>query len=250
VAANKLVAKIATEVGKQTAQKDLPPNAVTIVPPGTEAAFLEPLPVDMLWGVGPKTAAKLAGYGIQTIGDIARRPPADLLRWFGENGRDLARRARGVDESAVETEHERKSISSETTFARDVSDDKILADTLRELSADVGRHLRRHALAGATVKLKLRWPDFTTLTRQLTLPQPTDQDEQIYTTALDLLSKVRAKGKAVRLIGVGVSGLGAPLRQLELWGARDERSRKLQQTLDELQAKFGEKSIQRGKGRQ
>jgi len=247
VAGNKLVAKIATELGKKTAQKDLPPNAVTIVPPGTEAAFLEPLPVDMLWGVGPKTAAKLAGYGIKTIGDIARRPPADLVRWFGENGRDLARRACGVDESPMVPEHTLKSVSQETTFLKDVRDDKVLANTLRELSAEVGHRLRLAQVAGTTVRIKLRWPDFTTLTRQVTLPQPTDQDEQIYTLALDLLGKVRSKGQAVRLIGVGVSGLGVPLRQMELWGAQSEKSRKLQQTLDMLHEKFGEKSIRRGK---
>jgi DNA polymerase-4 len=247
VASNKLVAKIATEVGKKAAQKGEPPNAITIVPPGTEAAFLDPLPAEMLWGVGPKTAARLAELGIRTIGDIARHPAEDLSRRFGENGRDLARRARGEDESPVVTGHEAKSISQETTFARDVSDDKALAGTLRELSAQVGRRLRHAQIAGTTVRLKLRWPDFTTLTRQLTLPQPTDQDEQIYITALNLLGKVRPRGKAVRLIGVGVSGLGAPLRQLELWGARSERSRKLQQTLDDLHARFGEKSIRRGK---
>jgi DNA polymerase-4 len=260
VAGNKLVAKIATEVGKKTALsgapaqttsyskgKGQPPNAVTIVPTGTEAAFLEPLPVDMLWGVGPKTAAKLAGYGIKTIGDIARRPAADLARWFGENGRDLARRACGVDESPVVTEHTLKSISQETTFARDERDDKELADTLRGLSAEVGRRLRQAEIAGTTVRIKLRWPDFTTLTRQVTLPQPTDQDEEIYTTALDLLGKVRSKGKAVRLIGVGVCGLGVPLRQLELWGAQAEKSRRLQDALDVVHAKFGEKSIRRGK---
>ena len=247
VAGSKLVAKIATEVGKKTAQKDSPPNAVTVVPPGTEAAFLEPLPVEMLWGVGPKTAAKLARYNIKTIGDIARRPPADLVRWFGENGRDLARRAGGVDDSPVVPEHTLKSISQETTFVRDERDDKALAGTLRELSAEVGHRLRQAGFAGSTVRLKLRWPDFTTLTRQVTLPQPTDQDEEIYATALNLLGKVRAKGQAVRLIGVGVSGLGAPLRQLELWGARSEKARKLQETLDNIQEKFGDKSIRRGK---
>jgi DNA polymerase-4 len=225
----------------------LPPNAITIVPPGAEAAFLEPLPVEMLWGVGPKTAAKLAGYSIKTIGDIARRPSADLVRWFGENGRDLARRALGVDESPVVTEHTLKSISQETTFARDVRDDKELAGTLRELSAEVGHRLRQAGVAGTTVRIKLRWPDFTTLTRQVSLPQPTDQDEQIYTTALNLLGKVRSKGQAVRLIGVGVSGLGAPLRQLELWGAQSEKSRKLQDTLDKLHEKFGDASIRRGR---
>ncbi len=140
------------------------------------------------------------------------------MRWFGENGRDLARRARGVDDSPLVTEHEVKSVSQETTFARDVRDDKALFATLRELSAEVGRHLREAGIAGTTVRIKLRWPDFTTLTRQVTRPQPTDQDEEIYMTALTLLNKVRSKGKAVRLIGVGVSGLGAPLRQMELWG--------------------------------
>jgi DNA polymerase IV len=247
VASNKLVAKIATEVGKKTAHKGRPPNAITVVPPGTEAAFLAPLPAEMLWGVGPKTAARLAGYGIKTIGDIASRPEADLLRWFGENGRSLAREARGQDNSPVATEHEVKSVSQEVTFARDVSDDKVLTSTLRELSAQVGRRLRQANLAGTTVKLKLRWPDFTTLTRQVTLPGPTDQDEDIYHTSLELLGKVRVKGKAVRLIGVGVSGLGAPMHQLELWGAQAERSRKLQATLDELHEKYGRHSIHRGK---
>jgi DNA polymerase-4 len=247
VAANKLVAKIATEVGKKTANKDQPPNAVTVVPPGKEAVFLEPLSANMLWGVGPKTAAKLARVGIKTIGDIARHPAADLIRWFGENGRDLSRRACGVDDSPIATEHEVKSISQETTFARDVRDDKLLAATLRELSAEVGCRLRKAGIAGITVRIKLRWPDFTTLTRQVTMSQPTDQDEEIYRLALDLLGKVRSKGKAVRLIGVGVSGLCAPLRQLGLWDADSEKSRRLQDALDTLRAKFGEKAIRRGK---
>ena len=247
VAGSKLVAKIATEVGKKSAKKESPPNAITVVPPGQEAAFLDPLPVDLLWGVGPKTAARLTEYDIHTIGDIARRPAADLVRWFGENGRDMARHAQGRDESPVVTEHEVKSISQETTFARDVRDDKALADTLRSLSAQVGRRLRQSDLAGTTVKLKLRWPDFTTLTRQVTLSQPTDQDEEIYATASGLLASVRSPGKAVRLIGVGVSGLGAPVRQLELWGQEDEKSRRLQATLDSLHERFGDQSIQRGK---
>ncbi len=247
VASNKLVAKIATEVGKKSSQKGQPPNAITVVPPGTEAAFLEPLPASMLWGVGPKTSAKLAGGGIKTIGDLARHPEADLVRWFGENGRDLARRARGLDDSPLSTGHEAKSISQENTFVRDVSDDKQLAAMLRGLSAQVGRRLRQAGIAGTTVRIKLRWPDFTTLTRQVTLSQATDQDEEIYRLALDLLAKVRARGKAVRLIGVGVSGLGPPLRQMELWGADAERSRRLQAALDSVRTRFGEKSIQRGK---
>ncbi len=201
----------------------------------------------MLWGVGPKTAAKLAAVGIKTIGDIAHHPPEDLLRWFGENGRDLVRRANGVDDSPVITEHEVKSVSQETTFARDMRDDKQLAQTIRELSAQVGRRLRKAGIVGATVKIKLRWPDFTTLTRQVTLSQSTDQDEEIYRVALNLLGKVRPKGKAVRLIGVGVTGLGAPLRQLGLWDAEGEKSRRLQEALDSVRARFGSKAIERGK---
>jgi DNA polymerase-4 len=247
VATNKLVAKIATEVGKKTAKKESPPNAVTVVPPGKESAFLDPLEANMLWGVGPKTSAKLAEIGIKTIGDIARHPAQDLARRFGENGGDLARRARGVDESPVSSGHEVKSISQETTFARDVRDDKQLADTIRKLSAQVGRRLRKAGIAGATVKLKLRWPDFTTLTRQVTLTQSTDQDEEIYHLALDLMGKVRPKGIPVRLIGVGVSGLGAPLRQLGLWDTGSEKSRRLQEALDTVRARFGDKAIQRGK---
>jgi DNA polymerase-4 len=247
VATNKLVAKIATEVGKKTAKKESPPNAVTVVPPGKESAFLDLLEASMLWGVGPKTSAKLAEIGIKTIGDIARHPAQDLARRFGGNGRDLARRARGVDESPVSSGHEIKSVSQETTFARDVRDDKQLADTIRKLSAQVGHRLRKAGIAGATVKLKLRWPDFTTLTRQVTLTQPTDQDEEIYHLALDLMGKVRPKGKPVRLIGVGVSGLGAPLRQLGLWDTGSEKSRRLQEALDTVRARFGDKAIQRGK---
>jgi DNA polymerase-4 len=247
VATNKLVAKIATEVGKKTAKKESPPNAVTVVPPGKESAFLDPLEASMLWGVGPKTSAKLAEIGIKTIGDIAHHPAQDLARRFGENGRDLARRARGVDESPVSSGHEIKSVSQETTFARDVRDDKQLADTVRKLSAQVGHRLRKAGIAGTTVKLKLRWPDFTTLTRQVTLTQPTDQDEEIYHLALDLMAKVRPIGKPVRLIGVGVSGLGAPLRQLELWDTGSEKSHRLQEALDTVRARFGDKAIQRGK---
>ncbi len=247
IAPNKLVAKIATEVGKKASKGDRPPFALTIVPSGKEAEFLAPLPADMLWGVGPKTSARLGELGIHTIGDIARWPEEELVRLFGENGRDMARHARGQDERPVVTEHEIKSISQEITFSRDVRDDKSLEKTLTDLSAQVGRRLRKNGLAGTTVKLKIRWPDFTTLTRQVTLPSTTNQDNEIAETALGLLHKIRKSGQAVRLIGVGVSGLGEPMRQLELWEADTEKKRKLQEVLDELKEKYGDDAIQRGK---
>lgn len=247
VASNKLVAKIATEVGKKASKGNGPPFAITIVPAGEEAEFLAPLPIDMLWGVGPKTSAKLTELSIHTIGDIAKWPENEMVQMFGENGRDLARHARGQDDRQIVTEHETKSISQETTFSRDVRDDKILEKTLREHSEQVGQRLRESNLAGTTIKLKIRWPDFTTLTRQTTLEHATDQAEEINKTALRLMRSVRKPDQAVRLLGVGVSGLGPPVRQLTFWDAGTEKARKLQEVLDELQAKYGKGVINRGK---
>lgn len=247
VASNKLVAKIATEVGKSRAKGGAPPFAVTVVPPGEERAFIAPLPVRMLWGVGPKTEAQLEQLGIRTIGDLAEWDERELSARFGAHRRELSRHARGIDDSPIVTEHETKSISQETTFARDVSDDRLLQKTLRELSEQVGRRLRQSGLAGTTIKLKLRWSDFTTLTRQATLPSPTDLDDEIASTALHLLVKTRTPGKPVRLIGIGVSGLSAPVRQLGLWDKDSQKARKLQAILDELQQKFGEDAVKKGK---
>jgi DNA polymerase-4 len=253
IASNKLVAKIATEVGKSLTLREIkargevkPPNALTVVPFGEEATFLAPLPADMLWGVGPKTSARLTELGIYTIGDIAKWPESELIRMFGENGRDLARHSKGIDDRPITTEHETKSISQEITYSRDVRDDKVLETTLHEMSAEVGKQLRKNNLAGKTIKLKLRWPDFTTLTRQTTLISPTDQEDEIERVALDLLRSVRKPYQAVRLIGVGVTGLGQPIRQLGLWDMNSEKERKLQDVLDELQDKYGKNVIKRG----
>jgi DNA polymerase-4 len=253
IASNKLVAKIATEVGKSLALRAIkamgeakPPNAVTVVPFGEEATFLSPLPADMLWGVGPKTSARLTELGIYTIGDIAKWPESEMIRMFGENGRDLARHSKGIDDRPITTERETKSISQEITFSRDVRDDKLLEKTLHEQSAEVARQLRKNDLAGSTIKLKIRWPDFTTLTRQTTLHHRTDHEDEIEKATLDLLKSVRKPNQAVRLIGVGVSGLGQPIRQLGLWDTEDEKSRKLQEAVDELREKYGNEVIHRG----
>jgi DNA polymerase IV len=253
IASNKLMSKLATEVGKMLALQRIkaqglaePPNALTVVGFGEEAAFLHPLPVDMLWGVGPKTSARLTELGIYTIGDLAKWPKSELIRLFGENGRDLARHSKGIDERPIVTEHETKSISQEITFSKDVRDDLVLIKTIREMSAEVGSQLRKNNLAGKTIKLKIRWPDFTTLTRQTTLSDPTDQDEVITKTALALLGAVRKSNQSVRLIGVGVSGLGAPIRQLGLWDMNVEKSRRLQEAMDELREKYGKDIIQQG----
>lgn len=251
IASNKLVAKIATEVGKalrsrSTQGESKPPNAVTVIPSGEEAAFLSPLPADMLWGVGPKTSARLTGLGIHTIGDIAKWPESELIRMFGENGRDLSRHAKGIDERPITTEHETKSISQEITYSRDVREDRVLQETLRDMSIEVAAQLRKNNLAGKTIRLKIRWPDFTTLTRQTTLSHLTDEEEAIEKTALQLLKSVRQPNQAVRLIGVGVSGLGQPVRQLGLWDLGAEKARRIQKVMDELHEKYGKDVIRRG----
>ncbi|MBT3188752.1 MAG: DNA polymerase IV [Anaerolineae bacterium] len=246
IATNKLVAKIANDVGKKAVQRGISPFATTIVPEGQESNFLSPLPVEMLWGVGPKTAQKLAETGIYKIGEIANLPEKEMSRRFGKHGRDLSRHARGIDTRPVTTEREVKSISQETTFLRDISDDEKLEKTLRTLTMKVARRLRKADLAGKTVKLKIRWSDFTTLTRQKTLPTMTDSEAEIIEAALSLLKKLRPPGKPVRLIGVGVSGLGPPLRQLSLWEEGAKKSRELENILDELHERFGESIIQRG----
>jgi DNA polymerase-4 len=261
VATNKLVAKIATDFGKGQAKTDGPPNAVCVVPPGEEASFLAPLPASALWGVGPKTAARLAEFGMHTIGDIASRPAGDLVRLFGMHGESLARGARGENNSPVEESHEVKSISRETTFAKDVRDWDRLQETLRQLSEGVARQLRKAGLAGATVKIKVRWPDFTTFTHQTTLPHPTDQEEVISSAAIDLFkAKWVPPGKPVRLLGVGMSSLTAASemsRQLTLWESASNpepeespdvaaKKQRLDQAVESLQERFGEGTIRKG----
>ncbi|MGC9395586.1 MAG: DNA polymerase IV [Anaerolineae bacterium] len=245
VATNKLVAKIANNIGKAEKRSPNPPMAIKVVPPGEEAAFLAPLPVGELWGIGPKTAASLTELGITTIGDVARWPQDDLVQRFGKHGLDLSQRARGIDDRPVITEYEAKSLSRETTFAHDVTDEATLRRTLLHLAESVGHRLRRAGLQGSTVKLKLRWADFTTITRQVTLPEPTDQDNAIYTAAQHLFEQAWPKGKPVRLIGVGVSNLGPPLQQLGLWETPSEKGQRLQDALDAVRDRFGHDAIKR-----
>lgn len=246
VATSKLVAKIANNVGKADARGDAPPNAITIVHPGREAEFLAPLPIRELWGVGAKTAEKLAEMGIRTIGDLARCPEAKLTQLFGKNGTDMARHARGMDTRPVEPERETKSISKETTFTRDEANGDTLRRTLRQLAEGVGRQVRKEHLRGSTIKIKLRWSDFTTLTRQITLPQPTDQDHEIIEAAQRLFNQFWPRGKPVRLIGVGISGFDNAGTQLELWQQpASQDAQNLQNTLDKLRDRFGDSVIKR-----
>jgi DNA polymerase-4 len=246
VATNKLVAKIATDAGKAANRTNHSPQAITIVPPGEEAEFLAPLPTQALWGIGPKTAERLKPLGIQTIGDIRKLSNNDLVRHLGKFGEELERRALGIDNSPIHLSHEIKSVSNETTFAKDVSDQQDLYETLHWLSESVGRRLRKHNLRGSTVKLKLRWEDFTTLTRQVTLSSPTNDDGEIYASVKSLFNKTWKNGKPVRLLGVGVSQFSKPVRQLGLWDMPKQQDENLMKAVDHLRERYGSQTIFRG----
>jgi DNA polymerase-4 len=249
VATNKLVAKIATDIGKAARRGPTPPNAITIVPPGEEANFLAPLPVKALWGVGPKTTARLANMGITTLADLVRIPETTLVAHFGKNGLDLSRHARGIDDSPINTSHDTKSISQEITFDHDISEGVKLHQVLRSLSENVGRRLREENLVATAIKIKLRWPDFTTLTRQTTLIQAADQDNVIFMAASQLFDSVWQNGKSVRLLGVGASGLGPTVLQLGLWDTPNEKEHRLLEAVDQLRSRYGNSIIMRGEAR-
>jgi DNA polymerase-4 len=208
VATNKLVAKVASDRDK--------PGGLTVVEPGEEAAFLAPLPVRVLWGVGPVTAQKLEAMDIKTVGDLARLSEEEMRARFGKHGADMAGRARGSDERPVVTEHERKSVSQERTFAHDLRDPRALRRELWRLSQGTARRLKRAGMEVGTVAIKLRYADFTTLSRQMQLGVPTDDEEVIYRAALTLLRRAWQQGRPVRLLGVGGRDLSPPAGQLPL----------------------------------
>ena len=207
---------------------------------------MAPLPAQALWGIGPKTAARLLELGIHTIGDIARMPTRDLIKVLGKFGAELEKSARGINDSPIYTSHELKSVSNETTFSSDVSDLQVLYETLHHLSESVGRRLRKHSLKGSTVKLKLRWQDFTTLTRQETLLNPTNDDREIYAEVKELFNKTWVKGKPVRLLGVGVSQFSKPVKQLSLWDTPAPKDINLLTAVDVLRDRYGKNTIMRG----
>ena len=247
VASNKLVAKIANNLGKARKKDGTPPCAIEIVPEGQEAAYLALLPIRELWGVGPKTAESMYALNIHTIGDIAQQHEQFMIHHFGKNGYDMWRHARGIDNRPVEPDQEAKSISNEITFNQDVRDGDELRRVLRNLAENVGRRLRKNKLSGRTISIKLRWEDFTTLSRQMTLQHATQDDAVIVREVMRLFEANWTQGRPVRLIGAGVSNLEDQVQQLSLFeSAQDKKSRKLQTTLDELKQKFGDGAIKRG----
>ena len=245
VATNKLVAKVANDFGKSQVKSGQAPRQITIVPPGEEAAFLAPLDIQSLWGIGPKTSQKLHGQGIHTIGQLAALSIAELEANFGNNALEMHARALGIDPSPVHSEREVKSVSNEVTFTKDTTDSEVLRQTLRALADKVGYRLRQAGLAGSVVQIKLRYSNFETLTRQTALPQPTNLDDEIYAAAEKLFEANIIPTRAVRLIGIGVSRLNPPYRQLSLWDNNQDEKEKLASAIDQLKEKYGQDVIKR-----
>jgi DNA polymerase IV len=237
VATTKLVAKIASDLRK--------PDGLVVVPSGEEAAFLAPLPISRLWGVGEKTATVLAEYGVKTIGDLAELSPDLLVRRFGKHGASLATRALGMDDDPVHEGDPAKSVGHETTFDVDSSDPEVIERTLLALSDGVSGRLRSAGVKASTITVKVRDSSFRTVTRQRTLAQPTDLTEPIYRAALEL-ARPQVRGIRVRLLGVTASNLGER-EQLGLFAEDDPRRRRAIEAADAVRRRYGSKAVTRAR---
>jgi len=241
IAPNKFLAKLASDNDK--------PDGFTVVDPDRIMEFLKPLPVERLIGVGPSAVKQLHRWGIRTVEQLQMLPLNDLESRFGEWGVALYHLARGEDHSQVTPQRNAKSISAETTFAEDVSDSRHLKSCLYGLVEKIGRRLRRSELVGRTVLLKIRWPNFKLMTRHLTLPFPTNLDEEIFAAAWHLLESNQVLGRKVRLMGVGLKGFERESESMQSWlfTPLDEKRRLLAKTQDRLKDKYGEQTIRHGR---
>ncbi len=247
ISAVKFIAKIASGRNK--------PDGLTEVLAGGEIAFLDPLKIEELWGVGPKTAETLRARGIATVGDLRRREARDLTRWFGESGLHLHQLANAIDERGVEPSRERKRISHEDTYGDDISGRDVIERHLLDQATRVADRLTRKGIRGRKVHLKIRDGRFVTESRQLTLPRATSQAREIYRAACSLLDSVALDGRTFRLTGVGVSDLSDPdaadgPAQLDLFAAApspvEVTARKgdaLQSVLTAVRDRFGAKGL-------
>jgi len=240
VAPNKFLAKLASDLKK--------PDGLVVITEEEKARVLEPLPVSRLWGVGKVTEKRLRELGLRTIGDIQRLPIEELRRWMGNAADHLHALAMGEDNREVETESERKSISSEHTFDEDTADLERVKRCLLEQAEEVGARLRRAGLCARTVQLKLRYADFTTLTRRRTLTVPTQDEMTIYRVGEQLLAAERLRGRRIRLIGIGGANLAPPTdeAQPDLFDQTPQKRLRLAKAVDELRTKLGSGAIKRG----
>lgn len=210
VAPNRLVAKIASDFDK--------PDGLTVIRPEAVDAFLAPLPVRRLHGVGPATEKALETLGARTVAELRELPLAALVERFGRHGRILYEFSRGIDEREVTTHRERKSLGKETTFGRDLTAPAEMEAVIDRLAASVAESLERRSIAGCTVTLKVRYEDFTTVTRSATRGLPVASPREIAGIARELLRHTEAESRPVRLLGVTVSKLtGEDAGQLVLF---------------------------------
>ena len=246
VAPNKFLAKLASEAAKPRASRSGPEPGlgVKVVEPGAELAFLHPLPVQALWGVGPKTLEKLRSRGIQTVADLAAVTEGEVTMFLGDaNGRHLHRLARGIDDRAVESELQPKSVGHEETFARDHRDLRTLQREAVRMADAVAQRLRNHGLAGRTVTIKVRFHDFRTITRSVTLSSAVDTGPAIARAAKELLELVDPSS-GVRLLGVSVANLADDgARQLSLDDVQQPGWDDASRAVDEIRRRFGDESI-------
>ena len=242
LAATKFMAKLASGLAK--------PDGLLVVPPEQTTALLHPLPVRALWGVGPKTAATLESLGYSTVGQIAATDRRVLIRQVGTAlGHKLHDLAHGIDERAVEPERVEASLGAEETFPRDVSDRRHLDRTLLALAEKTARRARAAGRQGHTVALKVRFEDFSTVTRSQTLPEPTDLATQVHRVARALLDGLHLAGRPVRLLGVRLEGLteaGSVATQLSFDAEPDRPGwADVEGALDRVTARFGQGALRR-----
>jgi DNA polymerase-4 len=239
VAANKLVAKVASDLAK--------PQGLLLVQPGEERQFLAPLPMRRLPGIGARLAEKLERYGLETLGDIQQLGADALCGALGDRaGLELHNRVRGLDDSPVIAARETKSVSRETTFHEDTGHWPTLESTLSQLSERVARGLRKIHCRGRTITLKVRYSDFQTVTRSLTLPEATDDDRAMFNAAREKLRSILQRRVRVRLLGVGASNLTDAQWQLDfLEQKQQEKDQRLLKAIDEIKDRYGSPSIMR-----
>ena len=238
VASSKLVAKVASDLRK--------PRGLVVVAAGEEAEFLAGLPLHKLPGCGPASVSRLARIGVHTIGELAALPDPLLGELFGQYGRQLGAHARGIDPSPVLPPGDPKSISREVTFDHDLSDPRRLRQMALSLLQDVAQSLRSHRLTARTVHLKIRYQPFDTHSRQATLPTASDRDEDLCRALNALLDSQLDPARQVRLIGAGVGNLESGATQLSLLESRGPQRAGLDERLDQLRHRFGDRAIVRG----
>ena len=194
----------------------------------------------------PKTKARLERINIYTIGDLADYPDVELSKKFGKHGYDLSRRAKGIDKRGIVTQRGVKSVSNERTFRKDIGRKSEVLKSLNKLADKVAERLQKKNLRGKTVQIKIRWSDFTTLTRQSTLSKTTNQVHDIQRVVVKLLDQIWEEGRLVRLVGVGVSKLDTEAHQIGLWDTDFKKNHQLEDALKEIKGKYGENVISRG----